>query len=75
MHDPMFCASRWGGLERVINLPRSAGSMGRVWPDRFKISQLTAGPSWAAYRARSSANPARSTPAARINEAAETRVS
>jgi hypothetical protein len=41
--------------------------MGRVWPDRFKISQLTAGLSWAAYRARSSANPARGTPAARIN--------
>jgi hypothetical protein len=41
--------------------------MGRVWPDRFKISQLTAGLSWATYRARSSANPARGTPAARIN--------
>jgi hypothetical protein len=39
-------------------LARSAGSMGRVWPDRFTVSQLTAGLSWAAYRARSPAEPA-----------------
>lgn len=32
-------------LLRVIDLPRFAGS--RVLPDRFKISQLTAGLSWA----------------------------
>ena len=50
-----------------MNLPRSAGSLGRVLPDRFKISQLTASLSWAAYRAGSPANPTRGTPAARIN--------
>jgi len=38
--------------------------MGRVLPDRFTISQLTAGLSWATYRARSPANPTRGTPAA-----------
>jgi hypothetical protein len=50
-----------------MNLPRSAGSMGRVLPARFTISQLTAGLCWAAYRARSPANPTRGTPAARIH--------
>ena len=33
----------------------------------FKISQLTAGLSWATYRARSPGEPTRGTPAARIN--------
>ena len=51
----------------LIDLPRSAGSLGRVLPDRFKISQLAAGLSWAPYRARSPANSAHGTPAARIN--------
>jgi len=41
--------------------------MGRVLPDRFKISQLTAGLSWATYRERSPTNPTRGTPAARIS--------
>ena len=54
-------------LARVIDLPRSAGSLGRILPDRFKVSQLTAGLSWAAYRARSLANSARGTLAARTN--------
>src|ERR1039457_4545416 len=38
-------------LVRVIDLPRSAGS--HVLPDRFKISQLMAGLSWAPHRATS----------------------
>ena len=51
VHADVIClmAGNSAGSGTRRDLPRSAGS--RVLPDRFKISQLTAGLSWAPYRA------------------------
>src|SRR6266699_444987 len=51
VHADVIClmAGNSAGSGTRIDLLRSAGS--RVVPDRFKISQLTAGLSWAPYRA------------------------